>query len=168
MSKDYPQSGSNGYEEVAANFISIRSPCIGAATVREWSRALPHGASILELGCGHGVPISQVLINDGFDLYGVDASRKMIAAFRDRFPEVHAECSTVEESEFFNRTFDGVVVSDSLTGRLEYVSGSAKSDRETIFTMQDNEAGSLVLRWEVAGRLLPRESGIVSFQARVR
>src|SRR5207245_4208252 len=80
-----------------------------AATVREWSRALPHGASILELGCGHGVPISQVLINDGFDLYGVDASRKMIAAFRDRFPEVHAECSTVEESEFFNRTFDGVV-----------------------------------------------------------
>ena len=62
----------------------------------------------------------------------------------------------------------GMVVSDSLTGRLEYVSGSAKSDRETIFTMQDNEAGSLVLRWEVAGRLLPRESGIVSFQARVR
>jgi uncharacterized repeat protein (TIGR01451 family) len=62
----------------------------------------------------------------------------------------------------------GVVVSDSLTGRLEYVPGSAKSDRETIFTMQDNEAGSLILRWEVAGRLLPGESGIVSFQARVR
>ena len=33
--------------------------------------------------------------------------------------------------------------------------GSAKSDRETVFTMRDNEAGSVILRWEVAGRLLP-------------
>jgi uncharacterized repeat protein (TIGR01451 family) len=61
-----------------------------------------------------------------------------------------------------------VVVSDSLTGRLEYVPGSAKSDREAVFTMQDNEAGSRILRWEVAGRLLPGESGVVSFQVRVR
>src|SRR5438874_3704941 len=61
-----------------------------------------------------------------------------------------------------------VVVSDSLTGRLEYVPGSARSDRQAIFTMQDNEAGSRILRWEIAGRLLPGESGVVSFQARVR
>jgi uncharacterized repeat protein (TIGR01451 family) len=62
----------------------------------------------------------------------------------------------------------GVVVSDSLTGRLEYVPGSAKSDREAVFTTQDNEAGSQILRWEIAGRLLPGTSGVVSFQARVR
>jgi uncharacterized repeat protein (TIGR01451 family) len=62
----------------------------------------------------------------------------------------------------------GVVVSDSLTGRLEYVPGSSQSDREAIFTTQDNEAGSRILRWEVAGRLLPGESGAVRFQARVR
>jgi 2-polyprenyl-3-methyl-5-hydroxy-6-metoxy-1,4-benzoquinol methylase len=68
-----------------------RNPRIGAATVREWSKALPRGSSILDLGCGHGVPISQVLIDDGFSLYGVDASAKMIAAFRGRFP--HAEAT---------------------------------------------------------------------------
>jgi len=65
--------------------------------------------SILDLGCGHGVPISQALINEGFAVYGVDASAKMIAAFRERFPDAHAECSSVEDSEFFNITFDGVV-----------------------------------------------------------
>ena len=42
-------------------------------------------------------------------MYGVDASAKMIAAFRERFPDAHAECSSVEDSEFFNITFDGVV-----------------------------------------------------------
>jgi uncharacterized repeat protein (TIGR01451 family) len=62
----------------------------------------------------------------------------------------------------------GVVVSDSLTGRLEYVPGSAQSDRGMVFTTQNNEAGSLILRWELAGRLLAGESGIVRFQARVR
>jgi uncharacterized repeat protein (TIGR01451 family) len=62
----------------------------------------------------------------------------------------------------------GVVVSDSLTGRLEYVPGSAKTDREAVFTTQENEAGSLILRWEIAGKLLPGQSGVISFQTRVR
>jgi uncharacterized repeat protein (TIGR01451 family) len=61
-----------------------------------------------------------------------------------------------------------VAVSDSLTGRLEYVPGSAKADRNAVFTMQQNEAGSLILRWEVSGTLLPCQSGVVSFQARIR
>jgi len=61
-----------------------------------------------------------------------------------------------------------VVISDSLTTRLEYVTGSAKSDREAAFTTVMNEAGSLVLRWQVGGSLPPGQSGILTFQARVR
>ncbi len=66
------------------------------------------------------------------------------------------------------RPITDVAVVDSLTGRLEYVAGSAKSNRAAVFTMQQNEAGSLLLRWEVSGRLLPGDSGVVSFQARIR
>jgi uncharacterized repeat protein (TIGR01451 family) len=61
-----------------------------------------------------------------------------------------------------------VVVSDSLTGRLEFVPGSDRSDRTASFAMQQNEAGSAILRWEVAGRLLPGQSGMLSFQVRIR
>jgi uncharacterized repeat protein (TIGR01451 family) len=61
-----------------------------------------------------------------------------------------------------------VVVSDSLTGRLEYVAGTSKTDREAIFTTQPNEAGSQVLRWEITGTLQPHESGLITFQVRVR
>lgn len=63
---------------------------------------------------------------------------------------------------------DDVAVSDSLTGRLEYVPGSAQSSRDGVFTMQQNEAGSLILQWEISGRLLPGHSGTVRFQAKVR
>jgi uncharacterized repeat protein (TIGR01451 family) len=66
------------------------------------------------------------------------------------------------------RAITDVAVSDSLTTRLEYVPGSAKADRDAVFTLEQNEAGSATLRWEIGGRLLPGQSGLVSFQARVR
>jgi uncharacterized repeat protein (TIGR01451 family) len=61
-----------------------------------------------------------------------------------------------------------VAVSDSLTGRLQYIPGSAKADRDAVFTLEENEAGSVILRWEIGGRLLPGSSGVVSFKARIR
>jgi uncharacterized repeat protein (TIGR01451 family) len=61
-----------------------------------------------------------------------------------------------------------VAVSDSLTARLEYVPGSARSDRDAVFTLQQNEAGSVIVRWEVTGTLQPGKSGVVTFQARIR
>jgi 2-polyprenyl-3-methyl-5-hydroxy-6-metoxy-1,4-benzoquinol methylase len=104
-----PQDKSNGYEEVAERFMSARNPRTGAAIVREWSHKLPPRTTILDLGCGHGVPISQTLIEEGFTVFGVDASPTLIEAFRKRFPNAFAECSAAEDSEFFERTFDGVV-----------------------------------------------------------
>jgi len=101
---------SNGYEAVANGFISggLRSS-VGASAVRAWAKTLPKGATVLDLGCGSGVPISQVIVDEGLTVYGVDASPSMIAAFRARFPEAAAECRPVEESEFFGRAFDAVV-----------------------------------------------------------
>jgi len=103
------QDKSNGYEAAARQFMASRNPQIGTHTVREWSRGIARGSTILDLGCGHGVPISQVLIDEGFDVYGVDASPTLIAAFRERFSNAHAEYAAVEDSEFFWRAFDGVV-----------------------------------------------------------
>jgi len=104
-----PPDNSNGYELIAEAFIRARSPSIGAATVREWSKELQPGSSILDLGCGHGVPISQSLINKGFTVHGIDASPSLIAAFRQRFPKARAECQAVEHSKFFGRKYDGVI-----------------------------------------------------------
>jgi cyclopropane fatty-acyl-phospholipid synthase-like methyltransferase len=103
---------SNGYEEVASEFIAGRGSDrleTGGSVVADWSQTLPSGATVLDLGCGTGVPISQALIDRGFNVYGVDASPTMVAAFRARFSHAPVECAAVEESHFFGRTFDGVV-----------------------------------------------------------
>jgi len=101
---------SNGYEGISEEFISGRTrSSIGAATVRQWAKAIPPGSDVLDLGCGHGAPISEALVDEGLNVYGVDASPSMIAAFRARFPQAPAECEAVEDSQFFGRKFDGVV-----------------------------------------------------------
>ena len=103
---------SNGYEEVATLFIAGRgrnSSGVGASVVAQWSQTLPSGATVIDLGCGTGVPISQALIEGGFRVYGVDASPTMLAAFRARFPSVPIECAAVEDSTFFGRSFDAAV-----------------------------------------------------------
>jgi len=100
---------SNGYEAIARSFAEARSPSIGAKTVREWARGLEPGAAILDIGCGNGVPISETLLQEGFDVHGVDASESMVRKFRNRFPTTPVECSTVEDSRFFDRKFDAVV-----------------------------------------------------------
>jgi 2-polyprenyl-3-methyl-5-hydroxy-6-metoxy-1,4-benzoquinol methylase len=103
------QDASNGYENIAEAFIRARRPSIGPTVVRRWATGLQAGASILDLGCGSGVPISEALLQEGFTIHGVDASATLIAKFRERFPGVPVECSPVEESLFFNRSFDAAV-----------------------------------------------------------
>ena len=50
-----------------------------------------------------------MLTEEGFTVFGVDASKTLIEAFRKGFPSAFAEYAAVEESDFFQRTFDGVL-----------------------------------------------------------
>jgi uncharacterized repeat protein (TIGR01451 family) len=75
---------------------------------------------------------------------------------------------TLKYSNIGGKPITEVAVNDSLAGRLEYVPDSAQSSRDAVFTTEKNEAGSVILRWEVSGKLLPGQSGVVRFQAKVR
>lgn len=62
-----------------------------------------------------------------------------------------------------------LVISDSLSGRLEYVVGSAAADsRASNVTTTDNEAGSVAIRFELLGTIQPGAKGIVVFKAKIR
>lgn len=99
---------SHGWEAVAEEFMRLRSP-VGLPTIREWAASLPRGGSVLDVGAGSGEPMAAALIEAGFEVWAIDASPKMVAAFQRRFPEVAVACEPAEHSRFFNRTFDGVL-----------------------------------------------------------
>jgi SAM-dependent methyltransferase len=104
---------SNGYEGVAAEFLAGRghapSTAIGTRAVRNWARTLPRGSAVIHLGCGSGHPITKVLVSEGLNVYGMDASPSLVEAFRHNLPEIPIACEAVEESTFFDRRFDGVL-----------------------------------------------------------
>jgi len=99
---------SNGWDSVADRFIAVRSD-IGAEIVRHWARSLPTGGTVVDIGCGAGMPVAATLIDAGFQLFGIDASPSLVAAFRRRFPTAPPMCEAAEQSDFFGRTFDGAV-----------------------------------------------------------
>ena len=103
---------SNGYETFSAEFLARRGNsrnAIGVNTVRKWAKTLPHGSSVIDLGCGPGFPITVVLVEEGLQVFGVDAAPSFVAAFQHNLPGTLIACESVLESSFFNRTFDAVL-----------------------------------------------------------
>ncbi len=104
-----PIDNSHGYDDRADEFATRRHSTIGVHEVETWARRLPPGAAVLDLGCGIGEPIGAALERTGCEIYGIDASPRMIDAFQRRLPHAHTACEAAEDSPFFNRTFDGIV-----------------------------------------------------------
>jgi 2-polyprenyl-3-methyl-5-hydroxy-6-metoxy-1,4-benzoquinol methylase len=100
---------SRGWNAVARDFIARRSPVTGVSAIRRWAASIPTGGSILDLGCGHGIPISSALIESGFSVYGVDAAPNLVLEFRRRLPQAQVACEAVETSTFFDRRFDAAI-----------------------------------------------------------
>ncbi len=106
---------SNGYEAISEEWLATRgnrnasSNAIGVTEVRKWAKTLPHGSSVIDLGCGPGFPITAVLIEEGLEVFGVDATPSLVAAFRRNLPGTRVVCESVLESSFFDRKFDAVL-----------------------------------------------------------
>lgn len=113
MTRPLVDDRSNGYERIAAEFLAGRgspqSSGIGARHVRAWARRLKPGATVLELGCGSGLPITTVLVEEGLDVHAVDASPTLGAAFQRNFPGIPILCEPAESSHLFDRSFDAVL-----------------------------------------------------------
>jgi SAM-dependent methyltransferase len=103
---------SNGYERIADLFINSRGLAvngIGASTARAWAKTFPKNATVLDIACGTGIPVTKILLEAGLNVFAIDASPKMIAAFRRNFPTTPVACEAVQQSAFFHRTFDGII-----------------------------------------------------------
>ncbi len=133
--------GSNGYDACASHYIASRSS-IGASTVRAWTASLPRGASVLDVGCGHGIPVTQALVDAGCRVSALDASPALVAAFRTRFPDVPIACEPAESAASFTRHHDAVVAwgllflltPDGQRRVIENAAGALKPGGQFLFT----------------------------------
>jgi SAM-dependent methyltransferase len=73
---------------------------------------LPSGATVLDIGCGSGEPISRYLAENGCALTGVDSSPRMIDKCRERFPAHSWVVGDMRKLDL-HRRFNGILAWDS-------------------------------------------------------
>ncbi|OZC02375.1 class I SAM-dependent methyltransferase [Rubricoccus marinus] len=138
------------YDEIAGWYARVRDANVGAVDVLSFARRLPPEARVLDLGCGDGVPVSQLLLREGFEVIGLDSSAEMIARFRARFPDVTVRRERAQEATFAAGAFNGVVAWGMLfhlspedqRATIEKVSGWLASGGRFLFT-SGGEAGEI-------------------------
>ena len=135
------------YDQIAEWFTRVRNPEIGIPDLVAFVQSLSPHAKILDLGCGDGIPISQYLFREKFDLVGLDSSQEMIKRYRANFPTIPTRCERAQEARFMPGSFDAVVawsvlfhLSDTEQASLiAKVAGWLKPDGRFLFTSGDVE-----------------------------
>lgn len=101
------------YERHAAGFDRNREhTLIERAWLDRCLACVPAGGSVLDLGCGAGEPIARYLIEQGYQVTGVDFAEPMLGIARARFPQarwIHADMRELDLGE----RFAGIVAWDS-------------------------------------------------------
>ncbi|MDR3232503.1 MAG: hypothetical protein LBT46_02335 [Planctomycetaceae bacterium] len=67
-----------------------------------------------------------------------------------------------------NQVIGKVVLLDNLTGRLEFIAGSAKCSLESDMRLEPNAGGSFTIRFEITEPMQPGSFGVIQFQCIVR
>lgn len=75
--------------------------------------ALPKGR-LLDLGCGAGEPFPRFFLDRGWEVYGVDFSKKMLRLAAQYAPEMHTICDDMLNVDFAPAHFDAITCIYSL------------------------------------------------------
>lgn len=141
------------YDKIFDWYVSARSQDAGVEVIKKFTQNLQPGSKILELGCGYGFPITNMLHQHGFNLYGIDSSIKMVKRFKEELPGVPVQCSNLLNSTFFNTRFDAVIAyglishlpHDQQIKVIEKVSKHLQSDGVFLFNSGDEDGEKMTL-----------------------
>ncbi len=78
------------------------------AWVDEFAQHLQKGRAVLDLGCGNGIPSTQLLA-ENFHVTGVDISPVQIERAKERVPNAEFICADMSEISFAPASFDAIV-----------------------------------------------------------
>lgn len=75
------------YNKIAQNYLAGRDQFKNVKYLDKLNNLLRHNSTILDIGCGAGVPIDQYLVGKGHKVIGIDISEKQIELAKKNVPE---------------------------------------------------------------------------------
>ncbi|HEY0117139.1 MAG TPA: methyltransferase domain-containing protein [Allosphingosinicella sp.] len=107
-----------GYDEIA---VAYQSKFADSERRQEWLRKALRllepttPATVLDLGCGSGIPVCSAIAAAGHRIIGLDASKRQIALAAANVPRGRFEVRSMAEARFEDETFDAVLAFYSIT-----------------------------------------------------
>lgn len=139
MTRSAPVSVIDVYQRHGEAWAKLRGDTlVEASWLDRFCALLPAGATVLDIGCGSGLPIARQLIRRGFDITGVDATPTMLAQFQRNLPGIAAQLADMRYLALGQR-FAGLLAWDS------FFHLSPDDQRDTIPRFQAHAAPGAVL-----------------------
>jgi SAM-dependent methyltransferase len=104
---DYKELVRAGYDSCAESYAAARRED-DSEQIACLLEVLPEGSSVLDLGCGAGIPIARKL-SERHRVTGVDTSRAMLRLARANIPDARFIHSDILDVDLGDSSFDAVV-----------------------------------------------------------
>lgn len=97
------------YDQMVEAYANERHQLRSDKYLRDFEQLLPKQGSVLDLGCGNGVPVAEYLIKRGFLVTGIDISSEQIKRAKQNCPRGEFILGDLEELQMGEYFVDGVV-----------------------------------------------------------
>ena len=109
MSKQKSEIVRRGYDRIAKRYHKQRDVYKSNALLRKFSKLVPKGSKVIDLGCGAGVPVAKFLANKGYKVVGIDFAEGMVKLAKKNVPEARFIKIDITKMKFGHNSFDGAV-----------------------------------------------------------
>jgi 2-polyprenyl-3-methyl-5-hydroxy-6-metoxy-1,4-benzoquinol methylase len=116
VSEAHRRTVESGYDRMAEQYLATKDPedPLALVALEDLASLLPSEASVLDLGCGAGVPVTRWLADRGFAVTGVDVSTRQLELARKNVPEGTFLKADMTELAFAPESFDASVAFHSI------------------------------------------------------
>ncbi len=98
-----------GYNKIAERYTATRDQFSNVKYLEKLAELLKPGATVLDIGCGGGLPVDKFLTEKGFRVTGLDISEKQIELARKNVPQGTFEVKNMVDLQNGEYQVEGVV-----------------------------------------------------------
>lgn len=99
----------DGYDKIARAYLDNRDRLRSGKYIHDFLKLLPKNSTVLDLGCGAGVPVDDILIKAGHKVIGIDISKSQIELARKKCPKGQYIIQDITKLKVNEYEVDGIV-----------------------------------------------------------
>lgn len=99
----------DGYNKIAEEYYSKRILFKNEREIQEFLAHLPESGTVLDIGCGGGIPVLRTLVDNGYNAKGIDFSHGMLTLAKQNVPEAELILGDITKTDFVPESLDGII-----------------------------------------------------------